>query len=99
MDIVSFGFGVVYYLLVVGLFAFLLMRGVTEIFVALFAAGALLHLLQTMGFFFLRSAPGGFSANTQYLPLLTILGMIGTIAFAAGFITLTTYLLGPRAKQ
>jgi hypothetical protein len=99
MDIVSFGFGAIYHLAVLGLFAFLLIRGVTEVFVALFAVGALLHLLQTMGFFYMRSAPGGFGAHTQYLPVLTILGMLGTLAFAAAFISLAMFLLRSRAKQ
>ncbi|MCA1659370.1 MAG: hypothetical protein LC642_02340 [Verrucomicrobiaceae bacterium] len=53
MNLFHFGFGALYYLLVLGLFIFLLMRGMTELFVAFFAAGALIHLLQTTG----RSLP------------------------------------------
>jgi hypothetical protein len=96
MDLVSFGFGVLFNLLVLGLFAFLLVRGVTEVFVALFAAGALLHLVQTMGFFYMRSAPGGFSAHAELLPMLTGVGMLATLVMAGAFVALTAFLLRSR---
>lgn len=81
----------------IGLCTYLLIRGVTHLFVGLFAAGAFLHLIQTMGFLFLSHMAGGFSANTQYLPIISIVGIVGTIASAAAFISLTAFLLRPPA--
>jgi hypothetical protein len=43
----------------------------------------------------MREAPGGFSANTRYIPFLTVFGVLGTICFAAGFFTLAMFLLAP----
>jgi hypothetical protein len=97
MDLLSFGLGALYYLFVLGLFSFLLMRGVTELFVACFAGGALIHLLQTLGFLYLRST-GGFSTHARFLPLLGMVGLLGTLFFAAGFISLGVFLLRGRGK-
>ena len=99
MDVLSFGFGAVYYLLVLALFTFLLIRGVTELFVAFFAAGALIHLLQTVGFLAMRFSPGGFGAHSKFFPLLAFVGLLATLLFSAGFISLAVFLLRGRARQ
>ena len=98
MDVLSFGFGAIYYLLVLGIFIFLLMRGVTELFVAFFAGGALIHLLQTVGFLSMRFAPGGFGAHSRFFPLLGLVGLLAMLLFAAGFISLAIFLLRGRTK-
>ena len=93
MDFIPLAIGALYFLLVFGLSTLLLVRGVTHIFVGLFACGAFLHLLQSLGFVFLRQAPGGFGANARFFPILGAVGALGTIVLAAGFISLTMFLL------
>lgn len=93
MNSISLLLPLLYFLLVLGLCAYLLIRGITHTFVALFAGGALLHLIQSLGYFAMQEALGGFSANRQYFPILALLGGFGTICFAAAFITLTLFLL------
>ena len=96
MNVISLAFPVLYFLLVLALCVFLLVRGIAHYFVAFFAAGALIHLVQSLGFLALQQAPGGFGANSIYLPLLSIVGALGTVFFGAGFIALTLFLLRPR---
>jgi len=93
MDLISLTLPLLYLLLVLGLFTFLLIRGVTHLFIALFAAGALIQVIPRLSFLAMHQAPGGFSANVRYLPILSALGMIGTLCFAAGFFALTIFLL------
>ncbi|MDQ2918390.1 MAG: hypothetical protein M3R10_00700 [Verrucomicrobiota bacterium] len=84
-----------YLLFLIGLFTFLLIRGVTHSFIACFAAGAFLELIPHLGILALREMPGGFSANQGYYPILMVFGSIGTICFAAGFFLLAKFLLNP----
>lgn len=93
MHTVMLLFPVLYFLSVLGLCTFLLIRGVTHLFVGLFAGGALLGLVSPLGFLVLQQAPGGFSANTRYLPFLNAFGMLGTCIFVAGFVSLAAFLL------
>ncbi len=93
MELLSLSIGALYYLVLLGCCTLLLIRGVTHTFVALFACGAFLHVLQMLGFIYLRQAPGGFGANAQYFPLLSAAAMFGSIVFGAGFVALTLFLL------
>lgn len=93
METIALGIPALYFLLLLGLCTLLLIRGITHMFVGLFACGAFLHVIQILGYVFLRQAPGGYSANAQYLPLFTLLGALGTVVFAAAFISLTLFLL------
>jgi hypothetical protein len=95
MNIFSLAVPLLYFLLVLGLCTFLIVRGITHVFVGLFAGGALLHLIQSLGYVALNQAPGGYSANARYFPFLAIFGGLGTLAFAVGFVLLTGYLLRP----
>ena len=99
MNMLSLVIPALFYPLVVGLCAYLLIRGVTHLFIGLFAAGALLHMLQTMAYIIMSRLPGGFGAYQQYLPILAILGALGTILFGAAFIAMTSYLLGRPADE
>ncbi|HEY0370016.1 MAG TPA: hypothetical protein VGC85_10485, partial [Chthoniobacterales bacterium] len=89
----NFAVPTLYSLFLVALFTFLLMRGITHTFVALFLAGSILHLAQTCGYMLLNHLPGGFGANQQYLPILAGAGVLGTIVFAAAFVSLAAFLL------
>jgi hypothetical protein len=93
MDFIPMAIGALYFLLLLGLSTFLLVRGVTHLFVGLFACGAFLHLIQSLGFVFLRQAPGGYSANARFFPILGAVGAFGTIVLAAAFVSLTMFLL------
>lgn len=84
-----------YLLFLLGLFTFLLVRGVTHTFIACFAAGALMELIPHLGFLAIQQMPGGFSANQGYYPILLVFGSIGTLCFAAGFLLLAKFLLPP----
>ena len=89
----------VYFFIILALATYLLIRGVTHIFVCLFAAAALAELIRSMGFFLISQAPGGFSANSIYMPILTALGFLGMVLFIAGFLSLTLYLLRPASPD
>lgn len=93
MNILSFGISALFYAIVIALCAYLLVRGVTHLFVGLFLAGGLLHLLQALAYAVMSRLPGGFGAYTQYFFVLAIVGALGTILFAAAFISLTAFLL------
>ena len=93
MEFFGLAIPALYFLLLLALCTFLLMRGITHTFVGLFAAGAFLHVIQMLGFFFMRQAPGGFNANTRYFPIFSAIGAFGTIVSAAAFISLTMFLL------
>ncbi|MDQ6622613.1 MAG: hypothetical protein M3Y86_03905 [Verrucomicrobiota bacterium] len=73
MELFAFAIPALYSLLVLGCCVFLLVRGVTHLFVALFICGAFLHLIEMLGYLYLRRAPGGFSANAHWFPFLAIL--------------------------
>ena len=96
MDIIPFVLPLLYLLFVLGLCTFLLVRGVTHSFIALFASGALLHMIPQLGYVILRQMPGGFSAYDRFLPVLSIFGAFGTLCFAAGFLLLARFLLATR---
>jgi hypothetical protein len=93
MELVTWGIGALYFLLLLALSTVLLIRGVTHLFVGLFACGAMLHVFQMFGFFYLRQAPGGYGANAQYFGILSAVGAFGTLLFAAAFVSLTLFLL------
>jgi hypothetical protein len=92
-QLVTFSISALYFLLVLGASTFLLIRGIAHLFVGLFACGAFLHLIQVLGFAFLNQAPGGLSANSHYFPILALIAALGTIMFAAAFVSLTLFLL------
>ena len=89
----------VYFLIILGLSTFLLVRGITHIFVCLFAAAALIELIRSMGFFFISQAPGGVGAYNTYMPIFSALGFIGMAIFIVGFLTLTLFLLRAQPPQ
>jgi len=89
----------VYFFIILALATYLLIRGVTHIFVCLFAAAALIELIRSMGFFLISQAPGGFSANRVYMPILTGMGFLGMVIFITGFVSLTLYLLRAQPPQ
>jgi hypothetical protein len=89
----------VYFFVILGLSTYLLIRGITHTFVCLFAAAALIELIRSVGFFLMSLAPGGFSAHTSYMPALSAIGFLGMLAFTAGFVSLTIYLLRAQPPQ
>ncbi len=92
MDTIAFAFPILNFFIVLALQIYLLIRGILHPFVGLFAVGALLHLIQGLGFLALQQAPGGISANSRYLPMLSGLGMLGGLVSLAGFVALTLFL-------
>jgi hypothetical protein len=98
MNLISLGIPALYYLFVLAILSFLLVRGITHLFVGLFAAGAFVHLLQSMVYLLLSRAPGGFGAYSQYFAILAIVGFVGTILFVAAFISLAAFLLRAPAQ-
>ncbi len=99
MNLLSLVVPALFYPLVVGLCAYLLIRGVTQLFVGLFAAGALLHMLQTLAYLVISRLPGGYGAYEHYFLILAIVGSLGTMLFAAAFISMTSYLLGHTKQE
>jgi|SRR3712207_1449260 len=93
MEIIGLAIPALYFLFLLALCTLLLIRGVTHLFVGLFAAGAFLHIIQMLGFFYVRQAPGGYSANAQYFPIFSAIGAFGTIVSAVAFCSLTIFLL------
>lgn len=93
MELLRLSIGALYYLLILGLCTFLLIRGITHTFVGLFACGAFLQAVQMLGFVYLREAPGGWSANAHYFPLLSAVATFAMLIFAAGFVSLTFFLV------
>lgn len=93
MDLLSWTVPVLYHGAVLGACAYLLMRGVTHSFVALFGAGALLELIRTLGLILLQRGPGGFGDNMRFLPVVTLVGTVGMLLSIAAFIALTAFLL------
>src|SRR5437762_13215338 len=87
---------VIYSLFLLGLFGYLLIRGVTHFFVPFFFAGALLELLQQVGFLVLQNMAGGYSANRGCFSLLSHFGVPGPIGLATGFLLLAQFLLPPK---
>jgi uncharacterized membrane protein len=87
-----------YTLFVIAVCGYLLARGVSHLFVMLFAIGALLHALPTVGFLLLQQAPGGISANASWLGVFSLFGVLGTLVSAAAFLLLASFLMRlPRA--
>ncbi len=78
---------------VLALQIYLLIRGIVHSFVGLFAASALLHLIQALGFLALELARGGISAHNRYLPMLSAFGILGGLVSLAGFVALALFLL------
>ena len=76
---------------------YLLVRGVTHLFVPLFAAGALLELMRTLGFLVLQR--GGFTGNMHLVPIVSLIGTIGMLLSAAGFVALAAFLLRKDASK
>lgn len=97
-NVISIGVPALFYLLVVCLCAYLLVRGVRHAFVSLFAAGAFLHGIQTLAYLVLLVMRGGYQSYTRYLPILGAVGALGTVLFAAAFVLLTLFLL-PRGDE
>ena len=93
MDLLIWAVPLLYQSFVLGVSAFLLMRGVTPLFVALFGAGALLEMFRTLGFIAMQRAPGGFSDNMRFMPVVTLIGTLGMLRFVAAFVSLAAFLL------
>lgn len=93
MTLVAFSVPLVYDLILIALFTYLLVRGFTQLFIGLFTLGAVLQFAQTLAYVLFNHLPGGFNAHRQYLPILTVVGLCGTLVFLAGFIALAAYLL------
>ena len=83
---------------VVGVCGYLLVRGFTHSFLLLFALGALLHAIPSVGFLIMQQAPGGFGANVRWMPALQVIGLLGTFASAAAFLLLARFLLRTSAQ-
>ena len=81
MNIISLTLPLPYLLLVLGLCTYLLIRGITHLFVGLFAVGALLQMIPRLGFIALSEAPGGFAANSSHFHMFSIFG--GSASFAS----------------
>jgi hypothetical protein len=85
MNNISIILPLLYLLFVLGLCTYLLIRGITHSFVAAFACAAFLQMIPHIGFLVLHELPGGFAANAQYYPILSIFGALGILCFAIGF--------------
>ena len=90
---------VLYFFIILGLSAYLLIRGVTHTFICLFAAAALIELIRSMAYLLMSLAPGGFSANARYMPVLSVIGFLGMLGFIAGFGSLTVWLLRAQPSE
>jgi hypothetical protein len=93
-------FPLLYTLFVIGVCGFLLARGVSHLFVILFAVGAVLHALPSLGILLLQQAPGGISANARWLGVFSLFGVLGTLISMAAFLLLASFLMQtpPRAN-
>ena len=99
MNNISLALPALYFFIILALSTYLLIRGITHTFVCLFAAAALIELIRSMAFLAMSLAPGGFSANSRYLPAISAIGYFGMLVFIAGFVSLTTYLLRAQPPQ
>ena len=99
MDKISIFIPVLYHFAILGCFTYLLIRGVTHSFVCLFAAGALLELIRSGAYLAMSMAPGGFSANERYFPVISGIGYVGMLAFLAAFVAMTAHFLRPVPAQ
>jgi hypothetical protein len=95
MTTISLAFPVLYNLAVLGLCTYLFIRGFTQLFICLFAGGAALELIRSLAFLAINFAPGGFSANAHYFPIISAIGFLGMIVFLAGFAAMTMYFIKP----
>ena len=92
-------FPLLYTVFVLGVCAFLLARGVTHLFVILFAVGAVLHAIPTLGIVLLQQAPGGIGANIHSLTAFSVFGVLGTFVSGAAFVLLAKFLLRTPAPE
>jgi hypothetical protein len=99
MTTLSLAIPIGYSLIIFGLCTYLLVRGITHLFVGLFAGGALLHMIPSLGFMFFQFAPGGLSANARYLPFLSVFGALGALVSLAAFACLVAFLLRLQKPQ
>ena len=93
MDTISLAFPILYFLFIIALCTYLLIRGITHSFVALFAGAAVLQMIPRLGYLVLQQTPGGFAAHSRYFPVLSGFGMFGTLVSMAAFISLAAFLL------
>lgn len=93
MNLMSWLLPTLYYVFVFGVCTYLLIRGVTHLFVSLFAAGALLGIFRMLGWIALEQAPGGIGENMRYMPVLTLIGSLGMLVSVAAFFSLAAFLL------
>lgn len=96
MEIISLLFATLYCAFMIGLCLFLISRGITHSFILLFGIGAVLQAMPRLAIFLMQRAPGGFGENMRWFPAISVLGMLGTLCFVAGFISLAAYLLRTR---
>lgn len=92
-------FQLLYAVFVVGVCGYLLSRGITHLFVMLFAIATILHAVPGAAFILLSQQPGGVPAHLPIVSALSVLGGIGTVAAAAAFISLAMYLLNTATPQ
>ena len=71
MQFISLAVSLLYSVFVVGLCCYLLARGITHLFVILFAVSTILHALPSVGFLLLQQMPGGISAHDTWTKLVT----------------------------
>jgi hypothetical protein len=90
---VALGIPLLYTISVMGVCAYLLSRGITHVFIILFAVGAMLRAFPTIGILLFQQAPGGIAANMRWFSALSMLGMLGAVLSAAAFLSLAVFLL------
>jgi hypothetical protein len=91
MELVTWAVPLLYYGFVLALSTYLLIRGITHLFVPLFAVGALLELMRTLGFMILQR--GGFAENMHLVPIVSLVGTIGMLLSGGAFVALAAFLL------
>ncbi len=98
VNVLAIGIPALFYLLVIALVVYLHMRGVKAGFLKLLAAGALLYLLQSGGYFALMRMQGGMAAHASWLKWFTLVAVIATAIWSAAFLGLAAHLLRAPGK-
>jgi hypothetical protein len=87
-----------YWLIVLSICLFLLLRGFAHSFIILFAVGAFLHCLTRVSAYLLHSGHAEPIATSLFFTrVLSFTGPLGMLSFLAGFVTLAVFLFELRA--
>ncbi|MEP6808603.1 MAG: hypothetical protein ABI992_00025 [Chthoniobacterales bacterium] len=93
MNMLPLAWPALYTIIIIGICAYLLIRGLTNSFILWFGAGAIFQAIPRFGYVVLAQSSGGFTANRGWMQAFSAAGILGAVCSVAGFSTLAFYLL------